>query len=272
MIEYERKIVTPDIARQYLECAAQNRSVSMATVNMYADDMKKQRWFDNGVPIVFKVLTNGTILLVDGQHRLHAIVKSGLSLEMTICYVDEENAKAYDLQRSRSARDIAIIENYDPAFRETSIIGAVNLILKISKSTNKPSKFDVIETMKLLKEPIEYVYYKYFVRVQNSVRVLSRSPVLSAIIVAYENGYNSDKLLDFCDVLRSGYIIKEIDKTPVKLRDMLLQLKSATGYSAQKYVYNITLNALYNYEQGKIMMRIPPTENRYELPKCIEEV
>jgi hypothetical protein len=70
--------ITPKMAITMLEeskkSGGRNRNLRDRAVTRYADDMIAGRWQDNGQPIVF----NGSAMILDGQHRLHAIVKSGI--------------------------------------------------------------------------------------------------------------------------------------------------------------------------------------------------
>ncbi len=64
--------VTPDIAVSWLEANKGNRSVRDHVVAQYEADMRAERWEFNGDPIRFS--EDGRLL--DGQHRLWAIVQS----------------------------------------------------------------------------------------------------------------------------------------------------------------------------------------------------
>lgn len=81
MITAKMETITPEIAKKYLEKNTRNyRSLSKNTVDTYAEDMKIGKWEENGECIAF--YENGD--LFDGQHRLHAIVKSGVTLRMMV--------------------------------------------------------------------------------------------------------------------------------------------------------------------------------------------
>jgi len=71
--------IGPEQAATLLKLNHNNRLLNMTTVIRYASDMSTGRWRNVGDPIRF----NGTDLL-DGQHRLSAIVMSGVTLEMYV--------------------------------------------------------------------------------------------------------------------------------------------------------------------------------------------
>ena len=69
--------ITPELAERYLATAWRNRSISPATVARYADDLRAGAWQLNGAPIIF----NDANALIDGQHRLHAVLASLTAME-----------------------------------------------------------------------------------------------------------------------------------------------------------------------------------------------
>lgn len=72
--------VTPDIAAKWLRRNTHNRSLRMGLVESFALDMSAGNWMNNGEAIKF---AEGGVL-IDGQHRLAAIIKSGVTLDLLV--------------------------------------------------------------------------------------------------------------------------------------------------------------------------------------------
>lgn len=72
--------VTPDIAGEWLATNTHNRHLRKTLVEAYARDMREGRWQFTGEPIKFA--TDGTLL--DGQHRLHAVVRAEVDLPLLV--------------------------------------------------------------------------------------------------------------------------------------------------------------------------------------------
>lgn len=70
--EYKVEDIGPVEAAELLMANTHNRNLRQRVVNTYAQDMRDGAWQENGESI--KIATDGTV--VDGQHRLHAIVES----------------------------------------------------------------------------------------------------------------------------------------------------------------------------------------------------
>ena len=83
MREKRRTLVTPEMARVWLvnQPAGTHRQIRKSVVDAMVDDMKSGRWIEDiGGPIVLG--SNGEIL--DWNHRLRAIAKSGVSIHADV--------------------------------------------------------------------------------------------------------------------------------------------------------------------------------------------
>lgn len=104
--------ITPEVAKVYLKFNKSNRPVIQSVVDKYARQMLDGEWKLNGEAICF---SDGGILL-NGQHRLLAILKSNVSIETVVVRgCDSDSFITYDSGRTRKASDIfalAEIPNY----------------------------------------------------------------------------------------------------------------------------------------------------------------
>lgn len=74
--------VTPEMAETWLKRNFNNRPVSMDTVRAYAREMKRGRWLPVHQGIAFDMEDN----LVDGQHRLMAIVMAARPVRLMVTF------------------------------------------------------------------------------------------------------------------------------------------------------------------------------------------
>lgn len=82
-------LVTPQIAKAWLATNHANRSLRPRRVESLATDMTNGDWFFNGETGKF-----GGSGLIDGQHRLHAIVESGVAVPMLVVWGLADQAQA----------------------------------------------------------------------------------------------------------------------------------------------------------------------------------
>lgn len=106
-MEIKTEKISPGVAEQYLAKNMRNRNISKKRVYAYSDDMKNGRWKLNPQPIVFS--KSGE--LIDGQHRLEAIINSGCTIEMVVMRgAPDESRDIIDSGKPRSVSDVLSID------------------------------------------------------------------------------------------------------------------------------------------------------------------
>lgn len=99
--------ITPDRAAEWLAANTANRPLSRSTVRGFAEAMRRGDWLVTHQGIAFD--SEGA--LVDGQHRLAAIVEAGLPVELTV-FTDVEPGTfdVLDTGKRRNAADVLAID------------------------------------------------------------------------------------------------------------------------------------------------------------------
>lgn len=103
--------VTPQKAAQWLEKNfGRNRKIRKGHISKLVFDMKNGNWQETGETLKFNIMGD----LIDGQHRLTAIVESGCTLELWVA-TDVPNAaiNAIDIVHAPERADEAATENQD---------------------------------------------------------------------------------------------------------------------------------------------------------------
>ncbi|MBE0506761.1 MAG: hypothetical protein IBX50_08575 [Marinospirillum sp.] len=102
-------MVTPAIASKWLsECNTANRPVTAAHVERLKNEILKEKWSLNGASICF----NNQNVIVDGQHRLHAIIAADATIPCLVItgIEDPEAFRSHGLSKPRTAADMAAIK------------------------------------------------------------------------------------------------------------------------------------------------------------------
>jgi hypothetical protein len=117
--------ITPARAQELLGSNQRNRNLRPGLVNELAAAMERGEWELNGETI--KVAEDGT--LIDGQHRLQAVVDSGVAIDTVIVWdLLPEAQDTIDVGRRRRLADVLAIEGYsDPA----ALAAALNVLHRI---------------------------------------------------------------------------------------------------------------------------------------------
>jgi hypothetical protein len=110
MVEVTLESITPEMAEEWLATSnTHNRNIRDTAVIQYARDMENGNWLMTGAPIAFA--TDGELL--DGQHRLMAIARSGETVEMFVARNLENNAqKVMDTNLRRGVGDMLKLDGY----------------------------------------------------------------------------------------------------------------------------------------------------------------
>lgn len=102
----EKEVITPELAAKWLSANKSNRPLRNRLVSKYARDITEDRWQYNGESIKF----NRKGELIDGQHRLSAVVKAHKPItSIVLVDVDNDCFHTIDTGRSRNVADILYI-------------------------------------------------------------------------------------------------------------------------------------------------------------------
>ena len=127
-MEFKKILVTPALAKDYLQANIMNRQLRGNIVLDYATQMQKGLWkSDTGECI--KISKEGVIL--DGQHRLNAVIKANIPVYFHVAIgLDESVFDVIDTGKLRSSSDIFTISKVKYASATAAIISQYYLIKK----------------------------------------------------------------------------------------------------------------------------------------------
>lgn len=95
--------ITPQEAERLLQSNVDNRAIRKTRVALYAKQIKSNQWQATGEAI--KVSKTGRLL--DGQHRLHAVIVAGIPVDfLVIRDLEDEVFKVLDSGLARGANDV----------------------------------------------------------------------------------------------------------------------------------------------------------------------
>lgn len=122
--------ITPAIAAKYLSSNASNRPLDTRWVSMLSNAMLRNEWAINGETLKFA--QDGSLL--DGQHRLHAIIRSGKPQEMMVIRsIAKSTFDTLDQGKKRTASDILALSGER---NTTQLAAACRYILCIQNGGN----------------------------------------------------------------------------------------------------------------------------------------
>ena len=99
-------LITPDVASDYLKKNINNRPLSKHHIDQIVRAIKNNEWIYNGESIKFDTLGN----LLDGQHRLHAIISANIPVESEVIFeLSPTIFKTLDQTKKRNLSDFIAI-------------------------------------------------------------------------------------------------------------------------------------------------------------------
>ena len=219
--------ITPDMARKWLEHNLVNRPISRATVKAYADDMICGRWDKNTTScIAFDRVGR----LVDGQHRLSAIIVAGIPVTMWVSR-NVGDGVVFDSGRNRSLSDFMNIAHpeLESIYHSTKMVALIRVVAALAKTGNASARV----TQKML----EQFFFEHkedfdaFATILNHQHVakVTITLVWTAMFFAHKGGVSLTDLDHFYSVLASGIPESPRDYPIIAYRDYLL--KSPTALS-----------------------------------------
>lgn len=250
--------VTPEIAQEWLEnYNKHNRRLRLRLVDKYARDMSNGKW----------ILTSDTIsfdwdgILLDGQNRLSAIVKSGLTLSFLVVRgLDPRSRMVIDIGAPRRPVDILTLLGWKTNGSLVAIVRSV-----MNGHNSRASIPEIVDAYETHHESAETTL-AMFPSIRKRIVI---SPVTGPMARAW---YSQDisKLQTFADILYHGLASRSRkgDASVILLRDYLLQLPGR-GDHLSKEIYARTETSLQAFLNNERLTKLEPSkEELFPLPKA----
>lgn len=221
--------VSPQQAQAWLKNNRSNRSVSTSAVCKYAEDMKCGRW--ELTPQAISINSSGE--LADGQHRLMAVVRSGVTVKMTVAFGYESTV--YDIGRKRSAADLYYFKTGE---RLHSICLAVPAIWIPIQSNREQNSITIEEKIAFTQEKNESIVSAFKICCVGNTKPMARlAPVVMGVMIAQQCGVSRLDLEMFFRCVNSGFPTDDNrDYSPaICLRNYLLLQKNGSRTSSISY-------------------------------------
>lgn len=192
--------VTPQQAREWLKTNTKNRNLSESVVDAYANDMRAGAWKLTHQGLGFDVQGN----LLDGQHRLHAVIKVNFPVTMAVTKGLAPSARdVVDAQKPRTVADqLALIDGIPSANKYS---GSCRVILEIDQGRQiyKYTLNDVRMTLAKYKDSIAEIRKILGGTEYDSVAIIGA--------IAYTLAADRTKILQFTRQICDGEGLKKAD-------------------------------------------------------------
>ena len=216
--------VTPALATQWLETMAANRKLNETHVERLAEDIRRGDWRQTFDPVRF----NRKGELVDGQHRLSAIVACGKTVPLYVARnLDPRAMAVIDTGRARSVADVLQINGVKNARKLAAAAKSIHYydLGRLASSGPAVSFAQLQRTMKahpFLGDAVQRV-------VQNGV-IQPHAQLAMVYCLAHEK--HARKAEDWIEALQEGENIGR-GNPAFELRKRLLGMRGGAGATTQ---------------------------------------
>lgn len=235
--------VTPAMAKQWLATnVSNNRNVVQSKVKKWAKSMIAGEW---GLAESIKFDKNGK--LFDGQHRLLAVIDTGLTIDFVVSYgYDPEAAQLVDLGMSRRLEHIAQLQGKKFTSSYTAIMRA--MLIPCPKYYSQKNLISHQAMIELIEEYQPYIEYAlkvvpakgHFLNKASFLAALARSAYFYNVINNDETD-EAERLNQARVIMKTGMTADAEDTALLKLRDWLNSGKNITNNSTDRIlVYNMS--------------------------------
>ena len=244
----EVRTITPVVATEMLKKNLNNRKVSEKHVSFLAQEMRNGNWLFDGQPLRF----DENNVLIDGQHRLNAIIKSKTSQNILIITgLKKESFLVMDTGKNRNAADVLSI-NGEQYYSQISSCARFIIKLKGGNSAggsrlSSTSNTGIVQWLDNNRIIVDYI--KTSIKLKKAFSgVLSDTYIASFLYLFAEK--DSIKSEDFMTKLCTGLGLNEKDPI-LTLRKTLIKDKLSKASLPTKDRQALIIKGWNAYRLGK---------------------
>lgn len=262
-------MVTPEMAARWLEeFNSHNRPLRLSLVKFYANQMRLGLWMLTHQGIAFSV--NGT--LIDGQHRLAAVVMSGVSVKFWVCRgADMESQIVVDDHAKRTPLDAMSLASLSLNGELTKNYVATARAMMISSSWSyKWSKVELRDFIEAHHDAISYGN-RLITALPHKVG-LTQATIGAVVGRAFYHGAGI-RGEQFAHILYTGQYVAQEDQAAFRLRENLLTGGRAGRASSDRaIVHKCAERALRAFMDREPLSKIyPASKELFPLPGEVEQ-
>lgn len=251
----QKQRITPELAKAMLKRNTSNyRKPSKSTIDRYVRDMKNKEWPMTHHGIAF----NKKGELVDGQHRLMAVVSSNKAIDFMIMY-NAPDPKYAGQNKPRTFADAKRIS--------TSAVATLRRMMSGGRWLNKKMTWSELDSF--YDEHVEAITFIEINFKKTELKGIKTASVTGALARAYYS-VSHDDLLRFIRVLNTGQTTGAEEDMALNLRNWLIettQTKNGRGPGFRLIAYRKTQKALSSFVARETLTQLrEANEELFDIP------
>jgi len=240
---YKEVLITPDMAKTFLANNPNNRKIKNYRLQKYCNSIKNGEWTLSPQPISFS--KEGKLL--DGQHRLTAIVLTGIPTKMVVAY-DVSDDAVFDKGAERTTGDSLYMRGLiDKKISSHGYIAIVKAYFTLLLNKD-PSDEEIAKFINEYEDEILDAYKLSVVKqAASDNKVCRKAAVQAGILGAVLCGVDYNTIERFCRIANSGFPDSKADYAALVLRKKVAFLKTTRE---RKILALYTQMALHDFIRG----------------------
>lgn len=248
-------LVTPDMATNWLQTGAKNRNISARQVEKLTNQMREGKWSLDGQTIKFS--SKGDLL--DGQHRLHAVIQSGIPTRMLVVTGIHDPMAFGTIDTNIAVRGAHTLLQMDGILNATATAAIARRLLHWENTFTKTKfSFGGVAWERIAPADVHGYVINHVNEIQEISRTIqqslpcrkckARASFVTALILC--NRADSATTATFVEGLKTG--IGLAGKSPIALlRDRLIDPPIRRELSWETEIMALTIKAWNHFHAGK---------------------
>lgn len=248
-MKVETKFVSPVMAEHMLKTMGPNRPVATSRVMTLANEMRLGKWQLNGETII----VSDTGRLLDGQHRLLAIIESGCTVQLAIASdVPEESFQTIDTGKARSHGDIGAMAG---VVRPKASMAAANMVWRLWHHTGVTEVCPPAFALEVVNRFPAIQKWASFVKAKPSRNVVPAGSLLTGLVYLEDVAKMPHRAEQFFAGIDSGADLS--DGSPIlTLRQRMINMRASGQIMTAATCWNSVARALTAVEEGELLYKI----------------
>lgn len=248
-MKVETKFVSPQMAEDMLKTMGPNRPVGTSRVMTLANEMRLGKWQLNGETVI----VSDTGKLLDGQHRLLAIIESGVTTQLTIASgVAEASFATIDTGARRSAGDIGSMAGIN---RAKTAMASAGMIWRLWHHTSVSEVCPPVMALEVVKRFPAIEKWSPFIKSQTNRNVVPAGSLLTGLVYLEDVAKMPRRAEQFFAGIDSGADLS--DGSPIlTLRQRMINMRAAGQVMTAQTCWNSVARSLTAVEEGELLYKI----------------
>jgi hypothetical protein len=255
--------ITPKIAPEMLKKNTRNRPHNKHHTRVLTKELTEKRWIQNGDAIRFAIDENGHDILLDGQHRLYAVVASGIAITSVVIRELEFRAFAtIDINTRRTTAQMLAIQGRK---NTTGLASAAPLIASYYAGVVEGGRrYTATQILELI---------DVYEGLEHSIKVAQRNTCLLSKRIGGACHYlfteKEPAAADlFFDYFQKGVGLSK-DSPIYLLRELLIRSTSKRSKLSYSYLMAVTIKAWNAYITGRKLRKLRYSPGSEQFPKVL---